>query len=724
VTEAKESIAARMGRWSAQNRKKAIFGWLAFVIVSFVIGGALGVDSPANDQTYTGDSGKAHALVDKHFPKENTESVLVRGRSASDPAVKAAVGATIEAVSKHKAVYDVQSPYAKGNESQLSKDGKSVLVNFKLHGDETQAEDAIAPVLASVDKLKAAHPQIVGEFGGASASKALSQAFKDDFAKAEKLSLPITLIILVLAFGALVAAGVPLLLGLSAVMAALGLVAIPSQIFPLDDNASSIILLVGLAVGVDYTLFYLRREREERARGASHRDAIHTAAATSGRAVLISGLTVIVAMAGMFLAGDQTFTALAIGAITVVLVAMIGSVTVVPAILSVLGDRVEKGRIPFLNRRRSGESRVWNAVLNVVLKRPAVSAFAAVVVLLALALPATGMRAVLSGTDDLPRSLAVMQVYDKIDKAFPGGQIPAIVTIAGDDVTAPAVTASIKDLETRAVASGGFNGPVDVTVSKDKHVAQIAIPIKGNGSDDVSNTALADLRDTLVPQTVARSADSAYVAGMTAETKDYVDFLKGRAPLVIGFVLILAFALLLVTFRSIVIPIKAIVLNLLSVGAAYGVLTWVFQDGHFEKALGFNSNGGVTAWLPIFLFVILFGLSMDYHVFILSRVKEAVDRGMKTEDAVAHSIKATAATVTSAAIVMVAVFAIFATLSFIDFKEMGVGLAVAILIDATIVRAVLLPATMKLLGKWNWYLPSKLHWLPEFRHEEPLPEAA
>ena len=317
-----------------------------------------------------------------------------------------------------------------------------------------------------------------------------------------------------------------------------------------------------------------------------------------------------------------------------------------------------------------------------------------------------------------------MQVYDEMEESFPGGQIPAVVTIKGEDVTSPAVVASIKDLEKRAIASGRFNAPVDVTVSKDKHVAQIALPIKGNGNDETSNVALADLRDSLVPQTVKRAdgVSGAFVAGMTAETKDYVSFLKGRAPLVVGFVLILAFALLLVTFRSIVIPVKAIVLNLLSVGAAYGVLTWVFQEGHFEKALGFESNGGVTAWLPIFLFVILFGLSMDYHVFILSRVKEAVDRGMETEDAVAHSIKATASTVTSAAMVMVAVFGIFATLSFIDFKQMGIGLAVAIFIDATLVRAVLLPATMKLLGKWNWYLPSKLHWLPEFRHEGPAPE--
>ena len=720
-----KNFAARMGRWSAQHRKKAIFGWLAFVVLSLVIGSAIGVKAPEDDTTFVGESGKAHQLVEDHFPTENVESILIKGSDAG--AVRAAADQTVAAVSKQKDVFDVQSPYAKGNEGQIAEDG-SVLVNFKLHGDETAAETSVAPVLAAVAGVQAANQSVfVGEFGAASANKALSKAFEDDFKKAETLSLPITLIILVLAFGALVAAGVPLLLGLSAVAAALGLVALPSQLFPLGDEAASIILLVGLAVGVDYTLFYLRREREERARGVGHREAIHIAAATSGRAVLISGVTVIVAMAGMFLAGDQTFTGLAVGAITVVLVAMIGSMTVVPAVLSVLGDRVEKGRVPFLGRlkRADGESRVWNTVLDAVLRRPLVSAIGATAILLVLASPALNMRAVLSGTDDLPRDLPVMQVYDEMEESFPGGQIPAVVTIKGEDVTSPAVVASIKDLEQRAIASGRFNAPVDVTVSEDKHVAQIAIPIKGSGTDEISNEGLADLRQTLVGQTVggAEGVSAAYVSGMTAETKDYVDFLKGRAPLVVGFVLVLAFLLLLVTFRSLVIPIKAIILNLLSVAAAYGVLTWVFQDGHFEGALDFSSNGGVTAWLPIFLFVILFGLSMDYHVFILSRVKEAVDRGMKTEDAVSHAIKATASTVTSAAIVMVAVFAIFATLSFIDFKQMGVGLSVAILIDATLVRAVLLPATMKLLGKWNWYLPKRLHWLPEFSHE-PAPEPA
>jgi uncharacterized membrane protein YdfJ with MMPL/SSD domain len=727
-----DTFAARMGRWSAKNRKKAIGGWLAFVVIALAIGSAVGTKSPASDKEFVGESGQAGKLADAHFPTENTESVLVQARaggSSRDAAVRKAVADTIAGVSHERAVYAVDSPYAPGNEGQISSDGRSVLVNFKLHGSESQAEDAVAPVLAATARVQASNPAVyVGQFGSASASKALSKAFADDFGKAETLSLPITLIILVLAFGALVAAGVPLLLGLSAVAAALGLIALPSQLIPMDDNVASIILLVGLAVGVDYTLFYIRREREERARGASTLEAVHTAAATSGRTVLVSGFTVMAAMAGMFLAGDRTFTELGVGSIMVVGIAMIGSLTVVPAVLSALGDRVEKGRIPFLGRLRRGDAgggRGWNAVLSVVLRRPAVSAVAAAGVLVVLALPALHMHTVLSGTGDLPRKLAVVRVYDRIDAAFPGGQIPAVVAVNAKDVTTPEVTAAIRQLEARAVATGRFNAPADVTISKDRQVAQVSIPIKGDGTDAVSNAGLADLRGGIVDDTVGRApgVEHAYVAGMTAETKDYTDMLKGRAPLVFAFVLTLAFILLLVTFRSLIIPIKAIVLNLLSVAAAYGVLTWVFQDGHFEKALGFHSNGGVTAWLPMFLFVILFGLSTDYHVFILSRVKEAVDRGMKTEDAVAHGIRATAGTVTSAAFVMVAVFAIFATLSFIDFKQMGVGLAVAILIDATIVRAVLLPATMKLLGKWNWYLPRRLGWLPHFTHE-PLPEAA
>jgi uncharacterized membrane protein YdfJ with MMPL/SSD domain len=721
------TFAARAGRWSAKNRKKAIWGWLAFVAVAFVVGNVVGMKTPSNDNDYIGQSGKADRLADDHFPDQSTESVLVqarKGSSATSPEVRKAVDAVVAGVSTKPGVTEVKSPYAKGNDGQISKDGRSVRVDFKINGDDDRTSELIDPIITSVDRAKAANPQVyVGQFGDASAGKAIDKSFSDDFKKAETLSIPITLIILVVAFGALVAAGVPLLLGLTAVMATLGLVAIPSHIIPMDETVSSVVLLVGLAVGVDYTLFYLRREREEKRAGAGKLEAVHTAAATSGRAILVSGFTVMAAMAGMFFAGGRTFTALGVGSIMVVAVAMIGSVTVVPAILAWLGDRIDKGRVPLLHRLSSRSNRTegggWSWILGKVLKRPLVAVVASAGVLIVLALPAFGMHTVLTGTDDLPRKLAVMKVYDRMQAAFPGGQIPAVVAIEAKDVTAPQIQAATRDLGDKAIATHLMNGPLDVTVSPDNHVAMIDIPMKGDGTDKQSADALAALRDGIVNSTVGQApgVDHAYVTGIAAGTKDFNDLMKAHAPIVFAFVLSLAFLLLLVTFRSIVIPIKAIVLNLLSVGASYGVLTWVFQDGHLENLLGFKSNGGVVSWLPLFLFVILFGLSMDYHVFILSRIREAFDRGMKTEDAVAHGIRATAGTVTSAAIVMVAVFAIFATLSSLDFKQMGVGLAVAILIDATIVRAVLLPATMKLLGDWNWYLPKGLHWLPKISHE-------
>jgi uncharacterized membrane protein YdfJ with MMPL/SSD domain len=723
------TFAARAGRWSAKNRKKAIWGWLAFVAIAFVVGNAIGMKKPANQNDNVGQSGKAETILDKHYPDQAEEDILVqapKGGSATDPAVRKAVGDVIASVRGKEGVTAIKSPYSKGNEGQRSDDGRSVIVRFKINGDDDQTSDRVDPVIAAIDRVKAQNSSVfVGQFGEASANKAISKSFSDDFKKAETLSLPITLIILVIAFGALVAAGVPLLLGLTAVMATLGLVAIPSQFIPMDDTVSSVVLLVGLAVGVDYTLFYLRREREEKRRGASKMEAVHTAAATSGRAVLVSGFTVMVAMAGMFFAGGRTFTALGVGAIMVVAVAMLGSVTVVPAVLAWLGDRVDKGRVPILHRlvhRRAevdGESRAWGWVLDKVLKRPLVSAVAAAGVLVVLALPVFNMNTVLTGTNDLPRKLEVMKVYDRMEAAFPGGQIPAVVVIEGKDVTTPQIAAATRQLGDKAFATKTMNGPLTVEISPDKHVATIAVPMKGDGTDKSSMDALAALRGGIVDQTVgaAPGVEHAYVTGMAAGTKDFNDLMKAHAPIVFAFVLTLAFLLLLVTFRSIVIPVKAIVLNLLSVGASYGVLTWIFQDGHLQGLLGYKSNGGVVSWLPLFLFVILFGLSMDYHVFILSRIREAFDRGMKTEDAVAHGIKVTAGTVTSAAIVMVAVFAIFATLSSLDFKQMGVGLAVAILLDATIVRAVLLPATMKLLGDWNWYLPKGLDWLPRVSHE-------
>jgi RND superfamily putative drug exporter len=374
---------------------------------------------------------------------------------------------------------------------------------------------------------------------------------------------------------------------------------------------------------------------------------------------------------------------------------------------------------------RRQESRVWSAILDRVLRRPLVAALLSGGLLVALALPTLGLHTASAGSNAIPDSLPVKQTYDRITKAFPGVAASAEVVVKADDVTKPQVATAIRELQDRAKSTHVAIDPMSVDVSPNHRAATVMIPIAGKGTDDASIAALQKVRNDLVPATVGNvQGVEAVVGGDTASTKDYNDLVKANAPIVFAFVLGLAFLLLLTTFRSIVIPLKAIVLNLLSVGAAYGVLVLVFQHGWGESLLGFKSTGAIEPWLPLFLFVILFGLSMDYHVFILSRVREAFDRGMSTEDAVAHGIKSTASVVTSAAIVMVAVFAIFATLSSIIFKQLGVGLAVAILIDATLVRAILLPATMKLLGDRNWYLPKRLSWLPRIEHEPAAAPAA
>src|SRR5215208_6592481 len=720
----KQNLAARAGRWSAQHRKKAVFGWLAFVIAALFIGGNLGTKTiPSDEEGLTGDAKRSTEIVKDSFPQTAGEQVLIQSKTASptDPAYRAVVRDVEGRLAAQKDVTNIQGPYAKGNEGQVSRDGHSSVVIFEVKGASEKAQDKVDPILAATAAAQKAHPEYnVEQFGDASTGKAVSKMFADDLKKAETLSLPITMMILLLAFGALVAAGLPLLLGITAVIATMGLVACVSQLSPSTENLSSVVVLVGLAVGVDYSLFYIRREREERRAGRDAEAALAAAAATSGRAVLISGFTVMAAMAGMYFTGDNGFAAMATGTILVVGVAMVGSLTVLPAMLSKLGDRIDKGRIPFLGKRMAqrDESRVWTAILDRVLRRPLLSAVVSGGILLALALPTLGLHTASAGIDAIPKDTPVIKTFDRITAAFPGEKAAATVVVKADDVTKPEVASAIQLLEAKAAGTKTAIDRTDVEIAKDKTSAQVTIPIAGKGTDDASTAALAKIRDDLVPATVGKVRGvEAVVGGDTAITKDYTDLVKHNAPIVFAFVLGLAFLLLLTTFRSLVIPIKAIVLNLLSVGAAYGVLVLVFQKGYGESILGFESTGAVEPWLPLFLFVILFGLSMDYHVFILSRIREAFDGGMKTEDAIAHGIKSTASTVTSAAFVMVGVFGVFATLSSIVFKQLGVGLAVAILLDATLVRAILLPATMKLLGDRNWYLPKKLGWLPHIEHE-------
>ena len=723
------NVAARMGRWSARHRKTAIFGWLAFIVAAVVLGGALGTKQLTDTDTLPGESGRAARMLDDGFKQPAGETVLVQSskRTADSPAFRAAVADVVRRVSAVGVVTNVQSPYATGNRGQISADGHSATVSLDIRGDADTASDRIQPVMAAVEAAAAANPSLRIEEFGVSAEKQLDDKFNQDLERAGLLSLPVTIVILVVAFGALVAAGIPLLLALSAVMATMGLLAIPSQVWPVDENISAIVLLIGLAVGVDYSMFYLKREREERAAGKSESAALEAAAATSGRSVLISGLTVMTAMAGMFLTGDKTFGSFAMATILVVAIAVLGSLTVLPALLSWLGDRVNKVRVPFLHRLQRPEGgRAWGWILDRVLAHPLVSVVGATAVLVALALPALGMKTVVPGAEALPQDLPAVQTYNRLQAAFPGGQDPATVVVRAPSIDNPQVKTAIAGLQRQALAGGQFHQPVTVSVNKARTVAEIDLPIAGSSTDAASNAALASLRGKIVPSTVG-SIDGVEVGvtGTTAISKDFDSAMRSTAPLVFAFVLAFAFVLLLVSFRSIVLAVKAILLNLLSVAAAYGILVLVFQRSWAKGILDFDYSGGVMAFMPVFLFVILFGLSMDYHVFILSRIREAYDRGMKTEDAVAHGIKTTAGVVTSAAIVMVFVFGIFATLSIVMLKQFGVGLAAAVLIDATIVRAVLLPAAMTLLGDWNWYLPRWLEWLPKLEHErstEVVPE--
>jgi uncharacterized membrane protein YdfJ with MMPL/SSD domain len=772
----KKNLAARMGGWSARRRFTALGLWFVFVIAAVAIGIATGQVNVPQSRLGDGESGHINRVIDDaKFQNHAHEMVLVQSSSltANDAAFRSGVNGVITKLQSYREVINVESPYSSKYPGQISKNGHSALVRFQIAGDSDTAPDRVQPVMAGVASLGSANPDLrIREFGEASATHVLNDKINQDFANARNLSLPLTLVILLIAFGALVAAGVPVLLAFSAVLATFGLNSIVSHLIPTVDVAQEVILMIGMAVGVDYSLFYLQRERREReaTKGidaaaigaakaavkaakrsgdreavaeaklalkatkvesrANRRRALELAASTSGQAVLISGFTVMIAMAGMLMAGDATFVALGVASMLVVAAAMIGSLTGLPAVIALLGDRVERGRVTSwiaypVRRvtgrkavRRTGGGRFWSTVLDRVLRRPAISAGLAAGLLIALAIPALSLKTETPSFKFLPQSLGVVKTYNDIQKTFPGKGDPATVAIKADDVTSPQVQQAIRDFKKAAVATGQVSLPIDVSTNPAKTVAVLTVPIQGDGANAASQRAVHTLRDQVIPETLGRQLPGADV-GVTGDTAGSIDFnklMQVRTPIVFAFVLGLAFLLMLVTFRSIVIPVKAIILNLLSVGAAYGLLVLIFQHGIGSSVLGFHSTGTIANWLPLFLFVILFGLSMDYHVFILSRVKELVDNGMRTEDAVTEGIKDTAGTVTSAAIVMVAVFGIFATLSVLDVKQLGVGAALAVLIDATIIRAVLLPATMKLLGDWNWYLPTWLEWLPTLTH--------
>jgi RND superfamily putative drug exporter len=708
---ARAPIVERVAGWSARHKKTAVFGWLLLVVAAVVIGQRLGT---SNVSSYDpGQSGRAERVLDRPVVQQpSAESVLIQGRSpgqvyGSDPEIRQAVREVVAALKALPAsAADIRSPLtAKGLVS-----GNSTLVTFNVAGKPGNDDKAVVPALNAVARVQAHHPALkVEEAGGASVDRAISNVTSKDFRKAEITSVPVSLVLLLIVFGALIAAGIPLLLAGTAVISAISLLAIPGRWLPVDGTTSSIVLLVGMAVGIDYSLFYLRRTREERAAGRTSAEALRVAAHTSGRAIWVSGLTVMIAMAGLFLTGIDVFSGVAIGTILVVGVAVLGSLTFLPAMLAMLGKWSDRGRIPFLGKRRTAarESRFWGALARAVVKRPLAWGGIAAIALLALAAPVLRLNLEDPGIHSLPQDVPVVRALADIAQAFPGGPAPAEVVVTsrgGADLGGKQVTQAIAALHGQVAGTrGAIREPISTAMFGHDQVLVVSVPLAGSGTDATSNNALATLRDHALPATLGKVPGISYaVAGLTAGNHDFDAQLAKTVPWVFAFVLGLAFVLLMVSFRSVWIPALSIVLNLLSVGAAYGVMVLIFQDGRLEGPLGFTAYGGITAWLPLFMFVLLFGLSMDYHVFILSRIRELRLAGAPARAAVTDGIARSAGVVTSAAVIMVAVFSIFATLSLIEFKMFGVAMAVAVLIDATIVRGVLLPAGLTLLGDRLW----------------------
>ncbi|PJM97406.1 MMPL family transporter [Streptomyces sp. CB01373] len=724
-------LAARAGGWSARHRWAAVGIWVLFVVLAMGLGSAAGrLDVKESDQLKGETHTAAKIIEDAGIKEPASETVLIQAKDgsgrATDAGFRTAVGDVITAVEGTGLVTDVTSPY---DTKTISEDGRSALVQFSLRGEADTAGERVEPVLNAVANVQKDQSTLrIEEIGGASMQKQYSDAFGNDFQQAEFSAVPVALGILLIAFGALVAALLPVALAITAIMATMGLMGIVSHLQPMSDTANSVMLLVGMAVGVDYCLFYLRREREEREAGRDAGTALRIAAATSGRAIIVSGVTVCVAMAGMLFTGVAEFEAMGLASLMVVAVAMVGSVTVLPALLSLLGERVEKGRLPFLRRGRqgNGESRFWTAVLRRVLARPAVSAAVAVGALLAVAAPALGMKtSQLTLDQEFGDSLPIVQTYQRLNEAFPGGTQPAQVVVKADDINAPEVRRALAEFKERAVTSGASRGPVDIRLHEDHDVALVSVPLVGGSDLDKAGKNLEKLRDEVRPATLGKvDGVQAPITGQVAGSHDFNAQLIGSVVPVFVFVVVFAFLLMLLSFRSLTVAITSIVLNLLSVGAAYGILVAVFQHGWGASLVGAHGVGAIVTWLPLFLFVILFGLSMDYHVFVVSRIREARLRGRDTKDAIQHGVVTTAGVVTSAAVIMVAVFAIFGTLSMQSMKQMGVGLAAAVLIDATVIRGVLLPSVMSLLGERNWYLPRWLHRLPDLSHDEPLEPAA
>ncbi|WP_328901035.1 MMPL family transporter [Streptomyces sp. NBC_00441] len=717
-----------LARWSARHPWRAITGWFLFVLLCLGSGIAAGSNAATTKDFWVGEAGHAESMAtDAGLQRRPTEHILIR--SASGPLDTArANGAARELTARMRAldeVREVQAPVP-------SADGTALRVSVVMEGAELDGRKNVVPLLAETVEVADAHPELVVEETGSPAiSKGVNDQRGEDLALSERLSLPVTLVILLAVFGSVVMAGVPLLLALSSIAATMGLSMLASHLLPDPGVGTNMILLMGLAVGVDYTLFYLKREREERARAGGRlapEALVELAAATAGRAVVVSGLAVIVCTATLYLATDVIFSSLATGTILVVAVAVLSSLTVLPALLVRLGHRAER-RAARKAARRAGRGapaaakpengRIFTALLRPARRHPAVTLCASVLVMLAIAAPALGLKLVDPGKDTFSRSMPAMRVYDRLTAAYPELLVKHEVVTRTSPGRAPEARAALAELGRRAQADPLFarTGKPVLRISADGRVTVLELAVPHPAPSEEAIASLDHLRDRYIPATVGKltGADTA-VSGDVARGQDYVHHERGKLPLVIGFLLLFTFVTTAVAFRSAVIGLIGVVLNLLSAAAALGALVLVFQGTWAEGLLDFDSLGAIASRVPLFLFVLLFGLSMDYQVFVVSRIKEAMDHGMPAREAVIEGIARSAKVVTSAALVMVTIFAAFVFLHLTEMKQMGFCLAVAVLLDAVVIRMMILPSLLLLLGERAW---------PRRRHApavaEPLP---
>ena len=727
------SFTGRIAGWSARHRWLVLGGSVAVLTVAFLLNGTVGVET--TEVFGAGDARKGQLLIEDRFEETEPLAELILFSNPSldidDPTFRATVEPLVAELRNLEGIAFVASYYDTGLDFMVSEDRHALMVRLVFEpGDSDELLEFVKPVIATVHDANdraAGDGFEIEQFGDTSVNKAFDDLILEDFEKVTLTALVGGLIIMVLAFGSVVAAVIPLAMAMTAIFLTIGAAVLVSQAYALQEFYLQLVLLMGLAVGIDYSLFIVSRFREERAAGRPKLEAIQVASDTTGRAVFYAGITVVVSLIGLVLTGDELFIGMGIGAVIVVLFAITLSLTLLPAILSLLGDRVNWLRLPGLGRPSSGGG-IWGAITDRVLARPAIFASVTGAALIALSLPVFSLHIGQAPftSDLLPSGFEFKRGMEILEENFTLAETSPLQVVIDPgedgDVNTPEIQATVAGFIEAVEKDDAFVPPFNTQVSLTGNLMFISLPVAGIDNEDLAEAAVRSLRDDFVPNFFGANADiKVYVSDEfgAASNVDSRDNVKAKAPIVFAFVLGLAFLLLLLMFRSIIIPVKAILLNLLSVGAAYGVLVLVFQEGIGEEILDFKATGVIEIFMPLFLFAVLFGLSMDYHMLLLNRVKEAYDGGYSNEESVSIGIKRTAALITSAAAIMVLVFGSFLLSGFVFFKQMGVGLGVAVLIDATVIRAVLLPASMKLLGDWNWYLPKWLEWLPRFAPEGP-----